>query len=123
MLASELIKNGFKIVSNGTDNHLMLIDVFWSFWVTWKEAEKALELVWLSTNKNMVPYDTRKALDPSGIRIWTPAATTRWMKEDEMKIIAHIFTEAIKNKDDEKILSNLKNEVLNLCNKFPIYKN
>jgi len=123
ILASELIKNGFKIVSNGTDNHLMLIDVFWSFWVTWKEAEKALELVWLSTNKNMVPYDTRKALDPSGIRIWTPAATTRWMKEDEMKIIAHIFTEAIKNKDDEKTLSNLKNEVLNLCNKFPIYKN
>ncbi len=123
MLASELIKNGFKIVSNGTDNHLMLIDVFWSFWVTWKEAEKALELVWLSTNKNMIPYDTRKALDPSGIRIWTPAATTRWMKEDEMKIIANIFTEAIKNKDDEKILLNLKNEVLNLCNKFPIYKN
>ena len=122
-LASELIKNGFKIVSNGTDNHLMLIDVFWSFWVTWKEAEKALELVWLSTNKNMIPYDTRKALDPSGIRIWTPAATTRWMKEDEMKIIANIFTEAIKNKDDEKILLNLKNEVLNLCNKFPIYKN
>lgn len=122
-LASELMKNGFNIVSNWTDNHLILIDVFWSFWVTWKEAEKALELVWLSTNKNMIPYDTRKALDPSGIRIWTPAATTRWMKEDEMKVIAHIFTEAIKNKDNEKILLNLKNEVLNLCNKFPIYKN
>lgn len=123
VLANELISNWFKIVSNWTDNHLMLIDVFWSFWVTWKEAEKALELVWLSTNKNMIPYDTRKALDPSGIRIWTPAATTRWMKEEEMKIIAIIFTKAIKNKDNEKILEELKNEVLNLCNKFPIYKN
>lgn len=123
VLANELMNNWFKIVSNGTDNHLILIDVFWSYWVTWKEAEKALELVWLSTNKNMIPYDTRKALDPSGIRIWTPAATTRWMMESEMKIIAHIFTEAIKNKDDENILKQLKKEVLDLCNKFPIYKN
>ncbi|NVP17967.1 serine hydroxymethyltransferase [Candidatus Gracilibacteria bacterium] len=122
ILAAELINSGFKIVSGGTDNHLILIDVFSSFGVTGKEAEKSLELVGLSTNKNMVPYDTRKALDPSGIRIGTPAATTRGMKEEEMKIIARIFTEAIKNKDDENKLKELKKEVLELCHRFPIYK-
>ena len=122
VLASELINYWFKIVSNGTDNHLMLVDVFWSFWVTWKEAEKALEMVWLSTNKNMIPYDVRKALDPSWIRIWTAAATTRWMKENDMKFIARVFTDAIKNKDNEEKLSSLKQEVLEMCGKFPIYK-
>lgn len=122
VLASELINYWFKIVSNGTDNHLMLVDVFWSFWVTWKEAEKALEMVWLSTNKNMIPYDVRKALDPSWIRIWTAAATTRWMKENDMKFIARVFTDAIKNKDDELKLASLKQEVLEMCGRFPIYK-
>lgn len=122
VLASELQNHGFKIISGGTDNHLMLVDVFWSFGVTWKEAELALEKVGLSANKNMIPYDTRKALDPSGIRIWTPAATTRWMKETEMKIIARIFADAVKNKDDETKLASLKQEVLEMCGKFPIYK-
>ena len=144
VFASELMKEWFKIVSNWTDNHLVLIDVFSSFWVTWKEAEKALELSWLSTNKNMIPYDLRKPLDPSWIRIWTPAATTRWMKENEMKIIVKIFTKCIKNiqkakwynskvedKSNMEIFNNedliislksLKQEVLELCKKFPIYK-
>lgn len=120
-LSLELQKKWFRIVSNWTDNHLILIDVFSSFWVTWKESELALEKVWLSTNKNMVPYDTRKPLDPSWIRIWTPAATTRWMKENEMKEIARIFTEAIKNHTNEEILKNLRLEVINICKKFPIY--
>jgi glycine hydroxymethyltransferase len=122
ILANELIKQGFKITSGWTDNHLILIDVYWSLWVTWKEAELALEKVWLSTNKNMIPYDSRKPLDPSWIRVWTPAVTTRWMKENEMKIIAKIFKEAIVNKDDEKQLNMLKNEILSLCENFPIYK-
>ncbi len=144
VLASELMNSGFKIVSNGTDNHLILVDVFSSFWLTWKEAEKALELVWLSTNKNMIPYDRRKPLDPSGIRVGTPAATTRGMKEEEMKIIASIFTRAIhtikeakwynssiedksnmeifENADLQTKLKTLKAEVLELCKKFPIYK-
>ena len=122
VLAEELMNNGFSITSNGTDNHLILVDVFWSFDVTGKEAEKALEEVWLSTNKNMIPYDTRKALDPSGIRIGTPAATTRWMKENEMKIIAKVFKEAVVNKDDDNKLKELKKEILELCEKFPIYK-
>lgn len=144
ILAAELMNAGFKIVSNGTDNHLILVDVFSSFWLTWKEAEKALELVGLSTNKNMIPYDPRKPLDPSGIRIWTPAATTRGMMQNEMKMIARIFTQAIQatkeakwynstveDKSNMEIFENenlknklkvLKNEVLELCKKFPIYK-
>ena len=121
-LSTMLQKYWFNVVSWWTDNHLLLIDVFWSFWITWKEAEKVLDIVWLSTNKNMIPYDMRKPLDPSGIRIWTPAATTRWMKEKEMEIIAKIFYEAIINKDNEEKLSNLKQEILELCQKFPIYK-
>lgn len=122
VLAEELMNHGFQITSNGTDNHLILVDVFGSFDVTWKEAEKALEEVGLSTNKNMIPYDTRKALDPSWIRIGTPAATTRWMKEEEMKIIARVFKEAVVNKDDENKLKELRQEVLDLCERFPIYK-
>jgi len=122
VLAEELINHWFKITSNGTDNHLILVDVFGSFDVTWKEAEHALEKVWLSTNKNMIPYDPRKPLDPSGIRIGTPAATTRWMWTEEMKVIARVFKEAIVNKDDEFKLTELKTEILELCEKFPIYK-
>ena len=122
VLASELQNHGFRIVSGGTDNHLVLVDVFGSFWVTGKDAEHALEKVGLSTNKNMIPYDPRKPLDPSGIRVGTPAATTRGMKESEMKIIARIFKEAITNKDNQEILSSLKAEVSDLCKKFPIYK-
>jgi glycine hydroxymethyltransferase len=121
-LWKNLTEYGFKIISKTTDNHLLLIDVYSTFWVTWKDAEKALEEVWLSVNKNMVPYDERPPMNPSGIRIWTPAATTRWMKEPEMKIIAKIFKEAIINKDDKNKLKKLKSEVLDLCNWFPIYK-
>ena len=121
-LASELITAWFTIPSGWTDNHLILVDVYGSFGVTGKEAEKALELVWLSTNKNMIPYDTRKPLDPSGIRIWTPAVTTRWMKETEMKLIARVFTEAVKNHGDVNKLKELKTEILELCSRFQIYK-
>lgn len=142
--AQNLMKNWFKIVSNWTDNHLILIDVFNSFWVTWQEAEKTLELVGLSTNKNMIPYDERKALDPSWIRIWTRALTTRGMCEKEIDIIWSVFYRSIKalqeakwynskvddksnlevfeNKDFLDNLNILKQEVLKLCEKFPIYK-
>lgn len=142
--AKELQNYWFKVVSWWTDNHLVLIDVFSSFWLTWKEAEKALELCGISTNKNMIPYDTRKPLDPSGIRIGTPAMTTRWMKEQEVKILAKVFYEAIletknskwynswiddksnmeifENKDLKNKLKVLKWEILILCKNFPIYK-
>ncbi len=121
MLASSLQDLWYKIVSGGTDNHLMLVDVFASVGVTWKQAEKALEHVGLSANKNMVPYDVRKPLDPSGIRIWTPAATTRGMKEKEMKEIARIFAEALKNYENEVQLDALNSQVKELCKLFPIY--
>lgn len=123
VLATELQKYWFRIVSGWTDNHLILIDVFWSIWLSWKEAENTLEKVWLSVNKNMIPYDPRKPLDPSWIRIWTPAATTRWMKEEEMKQIAKFFYEALKNYKNEENLTNIKNNVVEFCKKFPIYKN
>ncbi len=120
-LGKSLEKNGFKIVSGGTDNHLLLIDVFSSYSVTGKDAEKALETVGLSTNKNMVPYDARPPMNPSGIRIGTPAATTRWMKEEEMEIIADIFTETLKNYENKESLEIQKQRVRDLCKKFPIY--
>lgn len=121
VFANELQSYGFRIVSGGTENHLVLIDVFGSVWVSGKCAEKALEKVWLSVNKNMIPYDSRSPFDPSGVRIWTPAATTRWMKETEIKKIAKIFNETIKNFEDEEKLKDLRNQVLQLCKDFPIY--
>ncbi|MDP5038859.1 MAG: serine hydroxymethyltransferase, partial [Candidatus Gracilibacteria bacterium] len=113
-LANKLQDYGFKIVSNGTDNHLVLVDVFGSFGVTGKQAEHALELSGLSTNKNMIPYDPRKPLDPSGIRLGTPALTTRGMKQNEVEIIANIFLNAVKivsdyiktKNNEENIFSN-----------------
>ncbi len=121
-LGEELKKEWFKIISDWTDNHLLLIDVFGSFEIAWKEAEKALEKAGLSTNKNMIPYDPRKPLDPSWIRIWTPAVTTRWMKEEEMKIIAKVFKEAVVNHKNNEKLEELKWEIRKLCERFPIYK-
>lgn len=120
-LASSLQEKWFKIVSGGTDNHLMLVDTFVSYWVTGKDAEHALEIVGLSANKNMVPYDTRPPMNPSGIRIWTPAATTRGMWVEEMKEIADIFSEAIQNHENKDHLELQRQRVLELCSKFPIY--
>ncbi len=120
--ANYLMDHSFKVVSNGTTNHIVLVDVYKSLWVTWKEAEQALEKVWLSVNKNMVPYDERKPLDPSWIRLWTAAVTTRWMKEKEIEVIADIFIKALKNKDNENKLKELKQEILHLCKNFPLYK-
>lgn len=121
-LASCLQEKWFKIVSGGTDNHLMLVDTFSSYSVTWKDAEHALELVGLSANKNMVPYDTRPPMNPSGIRIGTPAATTRWMWVEQMQEIADIFSNAIQNYSDETYLETQRQRVIELCEKFPIYK-
>ena len=120
--AKILMENDFKVVSNGTENHIVLVDVYKSLWIGWKQAEQILKKVWISVNKNMVPYDERKPLDPSWIRLWTPAMTTRWMKEKDVELIADIFMQALKNKDNETKLKELKEKVLNLCAKFTIYK-
>lgn len=121
-LSEELIRHGFRVVSGGTDNHLLLLDVFGSKGATGKEAEKALEAVGISVNKNMIPYDPRKPLDPSGIRVGTPAVTTRAMGAEEMKTIARVMNDAIENRNDESKLSQLAKEIATLCSKFPIYR-
>ena len=120
VLADELIKLGFTIVSGGTDNHLMLIDTMASKGVPGKDAEKALELAGISCNKNMVPYDTRSPFDPSGIRMGTPAITTRGMKEDQMRILAGWINEVVSNATDSNVQSKVLGEVKELCKGFPV---
>jgi glycine hydroxymethyltransferase len=119
-LAQELIKNNFDIISNGTDNHLMLIDLT-NKNITGKQAENALGEAGITVNKNMVPFDERSPFVTSGIRIGTPAATTRGMKENEMKKIAEFINRVVFNIDDQKSLENVKSDVKNLCSEFPLY--
>ena len=121
-LAEELMNNGAKIITNGTDNHLMLIDVT-PFNISGKQAETALEKVDIAVNKNTIPFDKKSPFDPSGIRIGTPALTTRGMKEDEMKLIGQMIIKILKNHDKEDILNKIKNQVKDLTDKFPIYSN
>lgn len=119
-LTSELKKYDFDIVSGGTDNHLMLIDLT-NKNITGKHAENILEEAGITVNKNMVPFDKRSPFVTSGIRIGTPAATTRGMKEDEMKIIAGFINKVIANPEDKNVFNEIRNEVKNLCSKFPLY--
>jgi len=120
-LEKELRKYGFKIMFGKTDNHMILMDVFGSKGVTGKEAENALDKIGIAVNKNVIPDDPRNPMDPSGIRIGTPAATTRGMKEREMEIIAGWINEALENRGDKKMLKRMRREVKALCKKFPIY--
>jgi len=120
VLEQELKKYGFKLMFGGTDNHMVLVDVFSSKGISGKEAEKALDKIGITVNKNMIPDDPRKPMDPSGVRIGVPAITTRGMKEKEVKIIAGWIDKAIKKHTDEKALSVLHKEVIKLCKKFPL---
>ena len=122
-LEKELQKLGFKTVFSGTENHIVLLDVFSSKGITGKEAETILDEAGITLNKNVIPDDTRGPLDPSGIRLGTPAVTTRGMKEKEMKIIAAWIGRAVENRADKKILKQIRKETIALCKKFPIYKN
>ena len=117
-LAEELMNYGFNIVSGGTDNHLLLVDLR-NKGITGKEAEKLLDSVSITTNKNTVPNETESPFVTSGIRIGTAAVTTRGFGENEMKEIARFINDAIENRD--KDLSKIKAEVNALCAKFPIY--
>lgn len=123
VLEKELIKHGFKLMFGGTDNHMVLVDVFGSKNVTGKEAEVALDKVGITLNKNMIPDDPRSPMDPSGIRIGVPAVTTRGMKEKEIVQIAKWIKDTIENHKNDKKLKEIKNEVTVLCKKFPIYEN
>ncbi|MDI6602690.1 MAG: serine hydroxymethyltransferase [Patescibacteria group bacterium] len=116
ILAEELEKYGFNLISGGTDNHLLLVDLT-NKNITGKEAQILLEKAGIVTNKNTIPYDPRPAFDPSGIRLGTPAVTTRGMKEKEMKKIAFWINEVISN---PKSIPKIKQEVKKLCKKFPI---
>jgi glycine hydroxymethyltransferase len=120
VLADNLAAEGFRIISGGTDTHLMLVDVF-SKGMLGSEAEKALDQAGITVNKNAIPFDTNPPLKPSGIRIGTPALTTRGMKENEMRQIAHWIAEALHHRTDASILAKVRKEVLSLCEEFPLY--
>lgn len=116
-----MLEAGFNLVSGGTDTHLVLIDLRETE-LTGKIAEDTLELAGITVNKNAIPFDPHPPTITSGIRIGTPAITTRGMKEDEMGVIAGFINEALINIDNEKVLSRIKDDVRELCNKFPMYK-
>jgi len=114
------VKEGMRMIAGGTTNHLLLLDVFGSLGVTGQEAESVLDEVGITLNKNMIAGDTRAAMDPSGIRLGTPAMTTRGMKEGEAARLAEIIVETLRAKDDINIKSSLRQEVEALCSRFPV---
>jgi glycine hydroxymethyltransferase len=118
-LAEVLASGGLRLISGGTDNHLMLVDVTpWN--ITGKIAEQTLEECGITVNKNMIPFDERKPLDPSGIRIGTPALTTRGLRQDEMKRIGQWMLQALRSPDDAEQLARIRSEVSELCVQYPI---
>jgi glycine hydroxymethyltransferase len=117
-LAHELERLGFRLVSGGTDNHLLLVDVV-SRNLTGKIAEHALDAAGITVNKNMIPFDTRQPLDPSGIRIGTPALTTRGMREPEMRAIAGWIGEVLSTPEDARAQERVRGKVRELCQQFP----
>ncbi|OGL34907.1 serine hydroxymethyltransferase [Candidatus Saccharibacteria bacterium RIFCSPHIGHO2_12_FULL_47_16b] len=119
-LADELMKRGFKLITNGTDNHLILADVKTSFNLDGKEVEEALDKIGLTLNKNSIPNDTLPPYRPSGIRLGTPAITTRGLKEKDMQQIAEWMSLAIKYRKDTKKLKSLHSEVKAFCLHFPL---
>lgn len=121
-LAEALMAHGLRLVTDGTDNHLMLVDVFKSKNLTGKQAERALELAGIYCNKNTIPFDERSPWDPSGIRIGTPVLATRGMKESEMKEIANFMVQALDSAGDEAKLAEIKGNVKEFCAGFPFYK-
>ena len=120
VLAETLTADGFRIISGGTDTHLMLIDVF-SKGMLGSEAEKALGEAGITVNKNAIPFDTNPPLKPSGIRIGSPAVTTRGMKEPEMRQIGHWISEALHHRTDAAALGKIRKQVLELAEAFPLY--
>ena len=121
-LSDSLKSEGFRIVSDGTDNHLLMVDVKSSLDITGKEAETILDSINITCNKNMIPYDTLKPNVTSGIRLGSAAMTTRGLNKDDFKEIGKIISLALKNKDDENILNELKIRVKNITDKYPLYK-
>lgn len=119
-LAEELMKRGFKLVTNGTDNHLILCDIKTSFGIHGGVAEEALDQIGLTMNKNAIPNDTEPPFRPSGLRLGTPAMTTRGLTEDHMEQIAEWMLQGIKHRDDAKKVASLKEEVVHFALQFPL---
>ena len=119
-LAAAVAKTGFRIVSGGTDNHLFMADVF-SKGITGKEGQNVLEAANITVNKNTIPFDTQKPMVASGVRIGTPAVTTRGLREPEMETIALLIARALESKGDEGVIAEVKRGVKQLCDRFPIY--
>jgi glycine hydroxymethyltransferase len=120
VLAQVLMDEGFRVISGGTDTHLMLVDVF-SKGMLGSEAENALGEAGITVNKNAIPFDVNPPMKPSGIRIGSPALTTRGMKEAEMKQIAKWIVKALNNRTDAKQLADIRKQVVELCEAFPLY--
>lgn len=121
-MSDYLKSKGVKVISDGTDNHLILVDVKSSFDLSGKKAEKILDEIHITCNKNTIPFDTESPFITSGIRIGSPAMTTRGLKEEEFKLIGEIIYKSLSNVDDKDIQKECKKEVLELTKKFPIYK-
>lgn len=121
-LEKEMTKRGAHIMFGGTENHMIVIDVVQSYGIAGKEAEKLLDEVGITVNKNVIPDDPRGPMDPSGLRIGVPALTTRQMKEKEVKVIAGCIDEALRSGGNKKILKDIRQSVRTLCKKFPVYR-
>ena len=119
-LAESLLKNGANVITNGTDNHLVLMDIT-PFDMGGKKAENTLDNVHIFTNKNVIPYDKRKPFDPSGIRLGSPALTTRGLVESDFTAIGEYIVKALKSADDKAALDRIKTDVLSLCERYPLY--
>ena len=120
-LAETLMQEGYHVVSNGTDTHLMLVDVF-SKGMKGREAEDALGCANITVNKNTIPFDTNKPMNPSGIRIGTPAVTTRGMQEPEMRKIGRWIAEVLRDSQNEGRIAEVRRQVLELASEFPLYR-
>jgi glycine hydroxymethyltransferase len=119
-LAEQLVEHGVDLVSGGTDNHMMLVDLS-GLGVTGKDAENALEKAGITVNKNAIPFDTLGPAITSGIRVGTPAITTRGMKTEEMAVVARLMGDVLKNLGDETVVNRVRQQVRELCEAFPIY--
>jgi glycine hydroxymethyltransferase len=119
-MAEAFVKKGYNIISGGTENHLMLIDLR-NKNISGKQAEMALEKAHITVNKNMVPFDDKSPFTTSGVRLGTPAITTRGMEESQMELIAELIDTVIQNPENEKILQNVSAQVKLLANEFPLY--
>jgi glycine hydroxymethyltransferase len=122
VLAQTLADEGFRIISGGTDTHLMLVDVF-AKGMLGSDAENALHDAGITVNKNAIPFDTNPPMKPSGVRLGTPALTTRGMKEPEMRQVGKWISEALHNRTDKATLSRIRGQVLQLAEAFPLYAN